>query len=308
MKTFLLILFIGFAPLTKAQPPNNNIFYGGSGEGSAQNQFALAPTPIFLGGIGDGIAAGTNNALHNQVFLGGIGDGFTWQSNNAISNTIFYGSTGDGFAFNANVATPNAIFSGGVGDGWHTVIFPLGPLPVELLSFTAEHNGSAHLLKWITHSEVNTRQFEIQRSANGSSFETIGIQTATGAQATSSSYRFRVERPWTGNNFYRLKIMDTNGSYSFSPVVLLRDEDAVQLSIYPNPTADILYIKLPALSTLPKDMPAALLDAHGKLVLKTQLQGGSQNAISIKSLAAGTYILQYSINGKSFAIKILKSN
>lgn len=308
MKTFLLILCIGFAPLSKAQPPNNAIFYGGSGDGTAQNQFALAPTLIFLGGSGDGIAASTNNALHNQVFLGGIGDGFARQHNNAVSNTIFYGSTGDGFAADANASNPNAIFKGGVGDGWHTVILPLGPLPVELLSFTAEHNGRAHLLKWITISEVNTRHFEIQRSANGSSFETIGMQTATGAQAINTSYTFRVERPWTGNNFYRLKMMDTNGSHSYSPVVLLRDEDAMQLSIYPNPAADVLYIKLPAQSTPLLGTPAYVFDAKGKTVLQTHLQFGSINALSIKALPAGMYIIQCNMNGKPFALKFLKSN
>lgn len=119
---------------------------------------------------------------------------------------------------------------------------------------------------------------------------------------------FRVERPWTGNNFYRLKMMDTNGSYSYSPVVLLRDEDAMQLSIYPNPAADVLYINLPAQSTPLLGIPAYVFDAKGKTVLQTHLQFGSINALSIKALPAGMYIIQCNINGKPFALKFLKSN
>lgn len=328
MKQFILLLLINISfIISNAQPPNNPVFFGGGGDGSSYTNFSIAPVNIFTGSNGDGLAVASNNSIANAVFTGDMGDGshfasnnavannifsgsegdgFSGSSNGAISNAIFLGSDGDGFSGNSNNAVSNNIFTGGGGDGWNAVIFPMGPLPVKLLSFTAEHAGKHHLVKWVTTEEINSSHFEIQRSANAKDFVSIGTVAATGGASSGASYHFTVTEPWQGNNFYRLKIVDQDGSISYSNIVLLKNEGSIQLSVYPNPTASLLYIVLPSVNNT-TTVPAAIYDMQGKIVLQTILQTGTNNALKVDALAAGTYTIQCKIGGQFFVLRFMKS-
>ncbi|HRD56971.1 MAG TPA: T9SS type A sorting domain-containing protein [Ferruginibacter sp.] len=307
MKKYLLFLLYSLVAISiKAQPPNNAIFFGGGGDGATGLSYSVSANTIFIGGIGDGAAIATNNVTANNLFFGGSGDGFAQQSNNAVSNSIFLGSVGDGFSNAVNTSTPNNIFRGGAGDGWHAVIFPMGPLPVKLLSFTAEQDGKTHLVKWVTAEEINTKHFEVQRSANGSSFETIGISNPAGSASAGAFYRFTVSQPWQGNNFYRLKIVDTDGSITYSNIVLLKNEGDLQLAVYPNPTSEQLFVKIPIMVS-PASINATIINANGQVVLQTQLKPGIANAIDVSRLAAGMYTLQCNINHQPFTLRFIKS-
>ena len=326
MRKYFVLLLLIVCKSTQAQPPNNSIFFGGRGDGEHTAAFALAssnifrgstgdgagnasnnvpPNPIFRGGAGDGMQVSSNAAVANNIFSGSSGDGFSNSSNGAVSNNIFIGSRGDGFSNANNIAVPNSIFKGGGGDGWHAVILPLGPLPVKLLSFTAEDIGNQHLVKWVSTEEINTSHYEVQRSADGSQFTSISQQAATASPSQGASYSFTVNDPWFGNNFYRLKMVDRDGSIQYSPTVLLREQEGGQLSMYPNPTADILYIKLP-ISSSTEAVKATLWDAQGKLVMQTILKPGAENGIVVQHLPAGVYTIHCVINKQPYTMRFLK--
>jgi len=286
---------------------SNVIFTGGGGDGTSFTANLSVSNTIFSGSTGDGFAVQTNNAISNSIFLGSIGDGFSNETNNAVSNLIFLGSTGDGFVNSGNVILPNPIFVGGEGDGWHAVLLPLGPLPVTLLSFTAEQAAATHLIKWITTAEINTRHFEVQRSANARDFITEGTVAPAGGNNLGASYSFTVLKPWTGNNFYRLKMVDKDGSIAYSNIVLLKNTGGVPVSVYPNPTADWLYVSIPNFNNS-KPIVATLLDANGRLLSQPMLKPGSNNAIQVSHLPAGVYTLQCIINNQAFVCRFLKNN
>ena len=334
---------------SKAQPPNNSIFFGGNGDGSMAASFSVSfnsifagstgdgfanisnsalPNAIFAGGVGDGVSSTanlsvsnsifsgstgdgfnneTNFAVSNVIFSGGVGDGFNNESNFAVPNVIFSGSVGDGFVHSGNTALPNTIFSGGEGDGWHAVVLPLGPLPVTLLSFKAEQVAATHLVTWITAAEINTSHFEVQRSANARDFSTVSSTAAAGVLNAGASYNFTVLQPWTGNNFYRLKMADKDGSIDYSNIVLLKNIGDLPVSVFPNPTADWLYVSIPHFANS-KTITASLLDANGRLLCQPILKPGSSNAIAVSNLPAGVYTLQCVINKKQFVFRFLKSN
>lgn len=326
MKKYILLLFISILAMSsKAQPPNNAIFFGGAGEGSSGLNFAITGASIFIGSAGDGAGHGSNNAVSNTLFFGGTGDGFAHQSNNPLSNTLFLGGAGDGFAHQSNNsisnnifrgsigdgmvhstnnAVSNNIFRGGDGDGWNAVIFPMGPLPVKLLSFTAEYAGKTHLVKWVTTEEINTNHFEVQRSANGRDFTSIGNATPMGGPSAGATYRHTVPDPWAGNNFYRLKIIDKDGSVDYSEVVLLKNDGDLQLSVYPNPTATLLYVKIPLINGT-NNINAMLYDAAGKMLMQPVLKAGTSNGIDVSRLAAGLYTLQCTINNQPFVLRFM---
>ncbi len=348
MKKYILLLLYGWVALTvMAQPPNNNIFYGGAGDGIHNGAFAIATGNIFLGsagdgfgnasnnslsnaiftggagdgvsfvsnnslfntifsgGVGDGFAAQTNNGISNNIFLGSAGDGFSKESNNIVSNLIFSGSVGDGFVNSGNLAFSNSIFNGGEGDGWSAVLLPLGPLPVMLLSFTAEAVGTSHLIKWVTTSEINTNRFEVQRSANGRDFVSVGNKTPMGGSGNGATYSFNVSQPWQGNNFYRLKMVDNDGTVAYTNIVLLKNTAGLQVSVYPNPTADWLYVSIPAFANS-QPINASLLDGAGKLVAQPLLIAGTRNGIAVSHLPAGVYTLRCIIQQQNFVVRFIK--
>lgn len=329
MKRFFLLILFGWAAFfLKAQPPNNTIFFGGIGDGSMAASFSPAANlifagstgdgftnttnspilnAIFRGGTSDGFAVQTNSAVANSIFLGSSGDGFSTETNNASSNLIFLGSTGDGFVNSGNIAIPNSIFAGGEGDGWHAVLLPLGPLPVTLLSFAAEKAAATHLVKWITTAEINTSHFEIQHSANARDFALAGRVAAAGGNSIGASYSFTILHPWEGNNFYRLKMVDIDGSIAYSNIVLLKNSGALQVAVYPNPTADLLYVSTPIVSN-GKPIVASLLDANGRLLSQPVLTPGINNAIRVGHLPAGAYTLQCLINNQVFVCRFLKKS
>ena len=302
---FLLLLYCVCASSVTAQHPNNLIFFGGKGDGIGGSAYAISASNIFLGGQGDGAAYATNNLLPNAIYFGGFGDGFSNQSNNAQPNNIFFGSEGDGFSHQANVSIPNNIFSGGEGDGWSAIVLPLGPLPVELLSFSAEHAGEAHLVRWSTAAEINTLQFEVQRSADARNFHALGTVAPAGSASSGGNYRFSVNEPLSGSNFYRLKIIDNDGSFSFSNIVLLKNEGTVKISVFPNPAADLIHITIPA-SGEANNVKAFVYDGQGRMIMQTSLQTGSSNAIPVNNLPAGVYTIRSVINKQPVNIRFMK--
>ncbi len=94
-------------------------------------------------------------------------------------------------------------------------------LPLTLTSFTAQAAADRNQvqLNWVTASETNTSRFDIEWSTNGASFVKAGSVAAQGSSQTDKSYAFLHSAPAAGTNFYRLKMIDIDGQFSYSPVV-----------------------------------------------------------------------------------------
>ncbi len=287
---------------------SNDIFKGGRGDGFNFSSNNVASNTIFFGGNGDGWNKAANAAPSNNIFIGGNGDGWNKNGNAAPPNVIFIGGNGDGWNKSGNAAPSNNIFIGGNGDGWSKVVFPLGPLPVSLLSFTGEQINKQHLLKWQTTNEINAQNFELQRSITGNDFKSLGSLQAVGQNGTSvNNYSFVDAQPLQGNNFYRLKQIDIDGKFIYSNIILLRVlKDKAVLSVYPNPTADFLNIALIGQSTT-ANVQIEVYDMNGRKVNSaTNKNGNSVVRINVSTLAKGFYTLFINDNGEISSIKFVK--
>lgn len=91
-------------------------------------------------------------------------------------------------------------------------------LPVELKKFEVKRNQNKVNLNWATASELNNDHFEIQHSADGSDYKTIGQLKGNGTTAVGASYNFEHKTPSVGINYYRLKQVDVDGKYEYSPI------------------------------------------------------------------------------------------
>ena len=170
-------------------------------------------------------------------------------------------------------------------------------LPVTFLSFNVQgfksFNGNTNtLVNWETASEINTAYFNIQRSTDGISFETIGKVKAKGI----SIYTFNDQSPlWGGLLYYRLEIVDNNGSITYSDVKELSIIN-YQLSIAPNPSKDYI-------SIIGSNIKQIIIsDISGRVLLKS-----IERKIDVSGLVSGTYIVQIeTLNGIHVTQKLVK--
>ncbi|RZK54225.1 MAG: T9SS type A sorting domain-containing protein, partial [Hymenobacter sp.] len=162
------------------------------------------------------------------------------------------------------------------------------PLPVELVAFAAQRQGETARLTWATASEKNSAWFEVQASADGASFRTIGQVAAAGSSLTRHDYAYLdANLPGYGapQVYYRLRQVDLDGTSAYSPVRVVAAEGA-GLAVYPNPAHTYLRVLRPAGAGTEAQLRNALGQVVRVLALPT-----AETPIDLSGLAPGVYVL-----------------
>jgi hypothetical protein len=117
-------------------------------------------------------------------------------------------------------------------------------LPATLLSFKGEKSGGKVNLEWITVDEHELNRYELERSTDGVNFSAIAIVFAKGEQ--KNTYTYPDEHPVYGNNYYRLRVVDDNGKFSYSNTVVVRFNEKLSglIAAAPNPARQQVNIRL----------------------------------------------------------------
>ncbi len=177
-----------------------------------------------------------------------------------------------------------------------------GVLPIELLSFDARTIPEGVELLWRTASETDNDFFSIERADDGLVFREIGRLPGAGTTLLPQEYLFVDENPLPGTNYYRLRQVDFNGQFSYSPLRSVTFSRSISsLSALPNPTGDRL--------TLRWDQPAEpgaflrIFRMTGEQVYQDRLAEGSNTyEADLSRLAPGLYFVE--VQGKR--VKVLK--
>jgi trimeric autotransporter adhesin len=229
---------------------------------------------------------------------------------------------GSGIASNTTLVNPtvaeafggNAYVLQGNITGFSSFYFgsALITLPAELVNFkgTLQNNNSV-LLEWQTASENNTKQFVIEKSTDGSSFNSIGSVAAAGNSTTLINYNYtdnNAVNPSSNLLYYRLRIEDNDGKYKYSDIITVSlSYVAGRVNISPNPSSGTANVNVGA----PVDGKAIwkIIDNIGQVVLQNsvELRTGNNNfPINISGLAAGSYYLSVSGAGVDQKVKLSK--
>ena len=170
-------------------------------------------------------------------------------------------------------------------------------LPVELAGFDALIDGSDVVLTWRTLSETNNSGFEVQKQI-GDTFERIGFRAGQGTTNEATAYRFRVRDLSPGTYTFRLKQIDIDGTFAFSPsvdAVVQLEEPYAWTRIAPNPVAQRGALTLQVRET--QDVTVDVYDLLGRRVV--QLHSGPMTsdrshtlALDAVALPSGTYFLR----------------
>ncbi len=177
------------------------------------------------------------------------------------------------------------------------------PTPLQLLSFNAGFNGNTIKATWTTINEVNTNYFVVERSSNANNFTALGTVVAKNTVA-NSSYNFIDANPISGVSYYRLKMFDKDGSYTYSRVVIVNSKLKGAVAIFPNPTTDALTVTYAEVNV---NTSVEIFTVDGKKVHEQKLNVGStQTTIDVSKMPLGNYLLVITDGSNKNTIKFVK--
>ena len=165
-----------------------------------------------------------------------------------------------------------------------------GPLPINGVAITAKRLGANVLVSWTTQSEQNSAWFDVERSDDGINFIKIGQVLAAGLSTNLRNYSFTDVNVAKRMLFYRLKMIDIDGSYKLSPVKVVAKTDANKQDflLYPNPA--ISYVNITLLEAASKDLQLQVTNQMGQIVKSIRVSTGIQLVtLDISQLPKGIY-------------------
>ncbi|WP_025764094.1 T9SS type A sorting domain-containing protein [Dyadobacter tibetensis] len=187
-------------------------------------------------------------------------------------------------------------------------------LPVTLVRFTAAlESQNVVQLSWTTSEEINADRFEIQRSPNAKDWSPIATVAATGTTNVSTSYTYTDTKPGAGKQYYRLKMIDRDFTYTYSRLAYVGlSENSLQLAFFPNPTSDRLSIMDSKAEPIdPAQLKGIMIyNVKGTVVFQSsKSQEILENGIDVRAFPTGTYIIKtIYANGTYSNFKVLKVN
>ena len=196
-----------------------------------------------------------------------------------------------------------------LGDGTNTRRFSPVPiscnslLPVTGLRMKLSRINHQALISWSTETETNNRFFDIEHSTDGIRFTRIGRVDARGGTRLTN-YAFIHPNPVSGKNSYRIRQVDQDGQFTYSPVQVLEFAAATGSLIYPNPVSDQATVQFnqPAVAHV-----LQLFNAAGTVLInRTTAAGTGKIQLDLGPLPAGIYYLRVQEGTDTHTHKISK--
>ncbi len=200
-------------------------------------------------------------------------------------------------------------------DGARTITAPIwytrlhgSVLSAEVISFTAVKTTTPSVnLTWNVAKEETLETYVVERSLNGSQFETI--YTTRTSTAANGQYSALDLTPANGLNYYRLKMISKDGKVSYSKVVAVNFKDAnvTSLDVYPNPVSSVLQMNIN--STTAETATVFIQDVFGRSILARSIglrKGVQVIPLSLDNIPGGTYFISLQLKDQKLSKKIVK--
>ncbi len=208
--------------------------------------------------------------------------------------------------FNTDLSFTATFDSGFSGFGLSTAP-PVGPLPVQLISFNGENTNEGNLLTWITSEEINSDYFVIERSGDGKVFVQLDKIKGMGNTSGLSEYHYTDGNNLKGLNYYRLKQFDLDGSYGYSRMISINAANASHLKSYPNPVHSVLSLEIPEHNLSVAEL--TLVNTAGIEIMKNVLVSVKNGVVTsdLSRLVPGIYQVIIRSEKATYHSKIMKN-
>jgi hypothetical protein len=275
---------------------SGNIFLMKAGSAPANPAHGTTYTANSNFGSAPGLS---NDAATKVVFFGSTSSKAMLEVEGLNTSTTYYfkvleyTGTGSETTYNYEEA---AGFNVGNSDG--------SALPVELLLFAGQQKADRVELSWQTATETNNAGFEVERSENAKDFEMLGMVAGAGNSNMIQYYNFTDYKPLSSTAYYRLKQVDYDGAYEYSPIVavaLQEDETGINSISAEN---GILRFHI---SGMQGESLIRIFDISGRIVYsKSIITAAAQECeILLPNLSKGLYMMNVYNDGKQKNVKFV---
>jgi len=187
-------------------------------------------------------------------------------------------------------ATPTTIATAGANTVFRGIAFApkKSTLPLTLISFNGSYIGNGVKLWWSTVDEVNTKEFTIERSFDAKNYTDIATIPSYNL-TTLNNYDYTDNTNLEGVIYYRLKMINTDGTYTYSNVITVNITVTAPVGLYPNPVINQLNLTYAKAGSSAK---VFIVSIDGKIITAYPLQPSSTNtSLNVAGLIQGTYLL-----------------
>lgn len=197
------------------------------------------------------------------------------------------------------------------GDGNTVCSYLIEVLPVELIYFSANTDNGATLLTWATASEKDNHYFEIQRSVNGKSFETVGKVMGQGTSYLRTDYSFTDSSYLVGKTTYRLKQVNVDGTYTFYKTIFsnVRQANFELKNLSSNPLQIHEDINIGVYTSKQINISIEVFNEKGQMLhknIEALATGNNLIAIEAKSMTGRILLVRVCVANQYKVIKVLR--
>lgn len=181
-------------------------------------------------------------------------------------------------------------------------------LPVELIDFTAIDRFSQVDLEWKVAREINIAQYELERSADGTDYKKIETISPRANDQQLHTYQTSDYYPLSGKSYYRLKIIEEDGSFEYSPVAAINRVQKFFYKLFPNPVGETLFLQY-LISSSSQEMSLEIWNNSGQLLSNQILpgeKGDHQIQVDLSTYPAGAYFIRLQKDDYLEEIKFIK--
>lgn len=182
--------------------------------------------------------------------------------------------------------------------------YPNNPLPIELTAFTAIQSNGQIVLHWSLAHETKTLGYVVEKSADAVHFKPMPDRLpATGKPPYN--YQLIDTEPFKGKNYYRLRIIQQDGSSLFSPIIAVQVTAEYPFRVYPNPARKKIFIKIPDSSSI---STLAIVHINGSVVRLVKTGYLTVVSVDISNLSPGLYYIKTIRGQSSLVVPFFKYN
>jgi hypothetical protein len=159
-------------------------------------------------------------------------------------------------------------------------------LPVRIVSFTGNRVSKSIVLNWKVANEINVNEYIVQATNANQAYTSVASVKAT----SNNQYQFILENNIQLYTQFRLKIVDADGSYTYSNIVFFPVNTTKAFQVFPNPAKELVNIQLN--NSEYKNSTLQVFNSIG-LLIKTIQPTSSSIQINTSNWANGNYIIQF---------------
>ena len=176
------------------------------------------------------------------------------------------------------------------------IVFSAAPLTGTTTIVKAYQQNAAIAVEWKVSNQQNIQKYEVLKSTEGTIFNTVATQTATGVNGSDVNYNWVDANPATGDNYYRIRSTGTNGDIKYSAIVkVTMAKGNPAITVYPNPVTNRM-VAVQFTDMMKGIYTLKLISSIGQVVSTQQVtHGGGNGTQSIRldrGVANGTYKLE----------------